>query len=131
MASGGRAIESIVLHQVDKMRAECQFLNAKFLAMLVQLARPSPEARLMALRYARRFTATMGRRAMRELRQLSVLLTTSSFERYLTARDEIGGSQWTGPRPAFGESYRELERDLDEVARAELMRRLVLSTDDP
>ena len=130
MASGGRAIASVVLHQVDKMRAG-QVQHAAFLAMLVQLARPSPEARLMALRYARRLTATMGRRAMRELRQLSVLLTASSFERYLAARDEIGGSQWTGPRPAFGESYRELERDLDEVARAELMRRLVLSTDDP
>ena len=144
MASGNRVLENIVLHQVDKMRSDTALrgstyrgrVKAKFLGMLVQLARPSPEARLMALRYARQFTAEAGRHVVRELRQLRILLTSSSLERYMFVRDEIGGSQWTSPRSAFGESHQEMERDIDEVIVADLSRTLTLSRrplslDDP
>jgi len=134
MASGNLVLEQIVLHQANKMRLDTgreltgsTFLKAKLMGMLVQLARPSPEARLLALRSARHRTAAQGRHVMRELRQLQYLLKESSRERYLRVRDEIGGSQWTGPRPAFGESYQEMERDIDEVTAANISHALVLS----
>ena len=134
MASGNLVLDQVVLHQVNKMGLDTgrevmgsTYLKSKFLGMLVQLARPIPAARLLALRCARQRTAEQGRHVMRELRQLQFLLTESSYERYLRLRDEIGGSMWTGPRPYFGEGYREMARDIDQVSAAGVSRALALS----
>ena len=123
MASGNVVLKQIVLHHVDKMRSDTgkevtgATYKAKFLGMLVQLARPSQDARLLALRYARQRTAELGRRIMRFLRELDLLCPVLR-DQYLSARDRFGNTNRTIRYPEFGEGTQ--EPDLLQVQAANL-----------
>ena len=138
MASGfdktRRVVDAIVKHHMEKYRLdaaspleETTFLNATFLGKLVQLARPSLEARLLSVRFAYRYAADTGRATMREIRQLRASFHDKSDERYLAMRDFLGGAVPTSPCRVFGEGFQEAMRDILEVQAKDLLHACVLS----
>ena len=128
-----RVLDAIVSHHMQKYRLDAGSLiektifDAAFLGKLVQLARPSLEARLLSVRFAHRLAAVTGRATMRELRQLEVSLNDKSYERYRAVRNLFGGAVPTCPRRVFGEGYQEQMRDLLEVRGKDLHDTFVLS----
>ena len=125
MALSPAVLDQIVFHQMKKVEelegptTGSWYLNAKFLGMLVQLARPRSEARLMALRYALKLTVHRGRGVMRELRQTAwwfglTFPRLKLWDRYVMTREELGGSQSDHARAEFGETPQ--DRDADLVA---------------
>lgn len=131
MAKATLAIEAIVKHHQYHLKAaapldEKTFSDATFLGKLVQLARPSIEARLLCVRFAHRFAAAAGRMTMRELRQMRTCLNPNSEQRYLNMRDMFGGTVKISPRRIFGEGHQEEMRDLLEVQSKDLLYACVL-----
>ena len=115
-----RALNAIMKHHEYQLQAaapltEKTFADAALLGKLVQLARPSIEARLLGVRFAHRFAAAAGRATMRELRQLRTCLPPTSRERYLIMRDMFGGAVATSPLRILGEGHQEEMRDMIEV----------------
>ena len=115
-----RALDAIVKHHEYQLQAaapltEKTFSDAALLGKLVQLTRPSIEARLLSVRFAHRFAAAAGRATMRELRQLRYCFNLKSHERYLNMRDMFGGAVAISPLRILGEGHQEEMRDMIEV----------------
>ena len=117
-----RVLDAIVRHHMDKYRLEAAsplraktFSDAAFLGKLVQMSRPSIEARLLSVRFAHRFAAATGRATMREIRQMRTCMNEKSDGRYIAMRDLFGGAVPTSHRRVFGEGLQEEVRDMLEV----------------
>ena len=131
MAKTKLALEAIVKHHEYHLKAaapldEKTFSDAALLGKLVQLARPSIQARLLCVRFAHRFAAAAGRATMRELRQMRTCLNPKSDERYLNMRDMFGGAVKTSPLRIFGEGHQEETRDILQVQSKDLLYACVL-----
>ena len=138
MASGfdktRRVLDAIVKHHMEKYQLEAAsplsaktFLDAAFLGKLVQLARPSLEARLLSVRFAYRYAADTGRATTREIRRLRTSFHDKSDERYRAMRNLLGGAVPTSHRRVFGEGFQEAMRDILEVQAKDLLHACVLS----